>query len=768
MTIIGGPHQSAIDRRNSGSSTNCIGHSSNTKSRGAGATRSENPLSQHMALMELLRPKVQPRGSAQSAIGKGGSAKRVNSVLAAGDGHRRPSTDRSLAASKQKCLEGSSAAAGVSVSRRARAMGAKAEAAAPEPAISSVARRDSCSGRLVAGVVRGRGGHGVVRRNGGQANGGGRREDRAAVQGHDRMQAAHSAGGRIESTESTKVDSVSESDGRPGGALGGGRAGVGGGGLRDGRVCDNVAESDEREQPDDSDDNSPYTPERRRASRAGAASGRASVRMKDTATSGCPSLYGGGHPSAKGDAASSLSTSSAGRSPGRSPGRENRAGGFLGESRAGVQGRKDRRSASGLSLTAATGTFGGSSGSAGRAGTRLVGRGGGNGAAAAAAAVPTGAAAASGSASSSTAADEAGLAVAMMDIIMSGSFSTATGSLDGPSEGGLHRGGHDDDAVGALAGRIVNTVGGNDARGRASSSALRGSSLGAVSSPAAAPPTCMKSSSATATVGEFTGGGICGPGLVASSGRQQSGMQGDWRLRASRAVGKVRQEGRSPTAETIARGALSGGSCSDTAAADGTGTRAGAENVGGSRESSGLHLREESGARGQEHGRGDIGSAVVGEESRNAPRKVSPSNGSAATATAAEAPTSRDTTTDGAIPPNLFLSPRACRRSESLGGGDSPPRKNPAPRRGLSVSRTTRVSDSEEEDDGRGGRNDGGGGSGGREDSRDGTGSGVVRSMETSASGRRTGPLRTGGGGGGGVKQKKKPAKKLEVSLFAV
>lgn len=131
VTVIGGPRQSAAERRlaNSaalqtlgttvkrGNAPRHIRESNREGTLGAAEDAQQAELSAHLAVMDRLRQKVQPRSKLGVKVG--------NAVLAAADGHR-PADDDDNKRSRKR-LEGSAVAAGVSISRRARAMSAKAE-----------------------------------------------------------------------------------------------------------------------------------------------------------------------------------------------------------------------------------------------------------------------------------------------------------------------------------------------------------------------------------------------------------------------------------------------------------------------------------------------------------------------------------------------------------------------------------------------------------------------------------------------------------------
>ena len=218
-------------------------------------------------------------------------------------------------------------------------------------------------------------------------------------------------------------------------------------------------------------------------------------------------------------------------------------------SETGRGGRKNAHSLTGersfSGAAAAFSSVGGNAASRGSSGSGRFGKG--SGAADAAVAV--------------AATDEAGLAVAMMNILQSpesdGSRVSATAIASrggGAGEGKQQAARRSASAAAAssllLATNIVNTVGGgnggavtapqNISRPLSSSTLVRSrtdSKMGRAE--AATTPTENAASAA---------GAICGPGLVAASSDARrtaggdSGMGGDWHLRASRAVGRARGE----------------------------------------------------------------------------------------------------------------------------------------------------------------------------------------------------------------------------------
>lgn len=590
MVIIGGPRQRAAERNIGGalgsaqsfrqsSSSSGSGSSNNGRNRpgpeggggGGGKHSSDGPtkcssISQHLDIMERLRAKVQPRSgsslAAPLAQGKAGQQRpKVNSVLAAGDGHRRNGRG-AVAASKNRLDRRSNGAAGAHVSSRARAMGMSATATTEPASAAAVTKPErNASSSLALGENR-KGGVPRLGDSSGSVDGagcvGGSSEGRGGV-GGGRSALARAGSSRGEAGVNAANEERRESGRKdlaaavaevvpPSSAGKRARECAGGIGTRDAGKPDGRANGDsgvatasgsssrststsssafddDEGQGGAQEDGAPPGPEReltpeRRATRrvGGAARGGRSV------------------------------------VPGAS--RNNRLRSFRADFGRGVVAKKSR---------ATGGRLGGgvlSSASTNGCSTGVAGPGRqGKGSATAAAAV---------------AGDEAGLAVAMMDILQSsGSMLSANTNPavasrvgDGSREG---RG----DAVAAAAASgllptaasIVNTVGGRDGGAGA---ALGGSSLphssGVLGAPAMVGAKKPRPAVVLAkTVGNTADGAaaICGPGLVASSGSSGprrtggggSGVEEDWRLRASRAVGRVREEEEAGNAASAAAAA---------------------------------------------------------------------------------------------------------------------------------------------------------------------------------------------------------------------
>lgn len=181
VTIVGGPCRNVdFDRRKTGerlpAAQRADGYTRKRNvdgSSGDGGGRAHaqgKSISHHLAIMDLLRPKVQSRSDSLAPASNGikGQRGKVNAVLAAGDGHRRAPEERT-----GKRLEGSSAAAGVSVSRRARAMGAASVTNVPQLSSSSRLLKNGEESNSLLGISRSenRGGRGRRFRDGSSGEG---------------------------------------------------------------------------------------------------------------------------------------------------------------------------------------------------------------------------------------------------------------------------------------------------------------------------------------------------------------------------------------------------------------------------------------------------------------------------------------------------------------------------------------------------------------------------------------------------------------------
>ncbi|CAN0081552.1 unnamed protein product, partial [Scytosiphon promiscuus] len=615
MVIIGGPRQSVAERKNaetlrnaqrhrhgassssSSSSSNRNTNDSDSKNTHGGASDGTSakggaPISRHLDIMDRLRAKVQERpGSSLNsllAVGKAGQKRpKVNALLAAGDGHRRGGGGGKgdIARENKERPDGAlSGAAGVSVSRRARAMGMSsaaakipAEAKAPTKADASApSTRDRRKSRgedtpraressRAVGVV---GGDGDGKGKGGASGGGGDRhaEESYASGGGER---GHGSG-RKEATGPPHHSFVDEKAPGPGdGTPPRDTAGRRSSGTTDPYGREPQQEQNEREtRPAGSERD--LTPERRATRRAGG-----------------PARGGGGGGGNRGAVPGAISNtlSSFRTEVGRRVANNARS-------------LSGGRSSSSSSAAAAARTAGGSGaamvfspsdGQASAKGSAGLGRSTRSSAAAATAA--------GGGPAAGTVVDEAGLAMAMMDILQPSEaepspLSAPAASAASVEEGGEVGGGQDHairpaamragnsgrgNHAGAaaskllLATNIVNTVGGASGGGGTggrtglslfcppSSSSSSSSGSRALRTPARV-ATKVGPTSASATEAEESTtaitGAICGPGLVASSASASSsstrrteaggggggggGVEGDWHLRASRAVGRVR------------------------------------------------------------------------------------------------------------------------------------------------------------------------------------------------------------------------------------
>lgn len=637
MVIIGGPRRSAAERKNtellsaqrfrrSGGSSGSNGGSGNSSSSlhkpstrgsreeaqggsgrapgsssdgdgdgGGSLQKSNNGISQHLAIMERLRAKVQARpGSSLAAPAAHGKAgRKVNAVLAAGDGHRGSARGSGSGSGgngarlPSKRLEGDSkgAATGVrlSVSRRARAMGMSATAAKDSAAAAVAVVSSSCVTRREkrgsGGSAKGGDDIGYSDGSGGSGSGANRRGrrilDKASSDGtearsakgehHQRKNGRTGAaaphhpanGASIEGGDACAMVLGSGSTGPPNNdalpAVGNDKHGAGGAttagmptrdspGLDD-RDREGRSPTRRERHPSLLDSERELTPER-----------KATRRVGGTTRSGRVSVTG---------ASSSRSSSF-------------RAGAV------GQRAAKQTRSLAGERSSAAGGVYSSAGANGSSTGLPVSGPG------------AKGATAA--------AVDEAGLAVAMMNILQSGSeglFSssgtiapTTAAGASGAGEGQqqqqaarrkLTRDSDRTKSVAAattgpsllLATQIVNTVGGGHDRGGGSEagtdfrrpSTSSSASLDALIAPASGARKARPTTAAKGRTGGGTAGNICRPGLVAvgsssSSGSRRtgnggggSGVEGDWRLRASRAVGRVREEEEATKAAAVATAA---------------------------------------------------------------------------------------------------------------------------------------------------------------------------------------------------------------------
>lgn len=611
MVIIGGPRQSAAERNNGGalgsaqsfrqsSSSSGSGNSNNGRNRpgaeggdgsggsGGGKHSSGGPtksssVSQHLDIMERLRAKVQPRSgsslAAPLAQGKAGQQRpKVNSVLAAGDGHRR-SARGAVATSKNRLDRSSNGAAGAHVSSRAWAMGMSATvtkepagtAAVTRPernASSSLARGenskggvprlgdssrsvegDGCGGGSSEGRGGGGGGRSTLARASSSRGAAGmhaaNRERQESVR-KDLAAAAEavppfSAGSRArECAVGVRTRYAGEPDGGANGDSGGTTAS--GSSSRSNSSSSSSAFYDDEGREGPREDGAPpgaereLTPERRATRRVGGAArgGRSAV-------------------------------------PGAS--RSNGLRSFRSDFGRGVVAKKSR--ATGERLVGEVFSSASANGcSEGVAGPGRRGKG------SATAPAPAG--------------DEAGLAVAMMDILQSsGSMSSANTTPSGASRVGDGSRDRLGDTVAAAAASgllptaasIVNTVGGS---GGGAGAAFGGSSLphssGGLGAPGMVGAKKKRPAAVVAKAAGSTADGaaaICGPGLVASScssgprrtGGGGSGVEEDWRLRASRAVGRVREEEEAGDAASVvaaAAAAKATGAVADGGGPEGT------------------------------------------------------------------------------------------------------------------------------------------------------------------------------------------------------
>lgn len=176
VLVVGGPRQIVAERSLAENTTR---HAQDLKRQGANASSAEDgahhtttrldgaataavsgtaqkdQLCEHLAVMDLLRPKTQARGML--------GAKSGNSVLAAGDGHirKKASDEKNMHRGRfdgRSPARASAAGAGFSVSKRARAMEAKAEVertkAPPVGALASAENDKRFRQKTVASLAR--------------------------------------------------------------------------------------------------------------------------------------------------------------------------------------------------------------------------------------------------------------------------------------------------------------------------------------------------------------------------------------------------------------------------------------------------------------------------------------------------------------------------------------------------------------------------------------------------------------------------------------
>ena len=527
MVIVGGPRQTTTERRHAQalaaaasapSGTSSCGKREGVSRSGFGgapvAAKPDNPLSRHLALMERLKPKVQQRSISRSSSaggkngGGGGDGGTVNAVLAAGDGHRRADAGRNRSGTDghNHRLEGTSAAAGVTVSRRARAMGATATAAmrsglASKAATAPLARREKDPPTQDSRHRGRRGDAGGASKNEGDAGGAGgdgRRVPRKAQRARQTTGYKGAVGGC--SREAPAIENgcgpvrlaPSESSDRFGGSSG------------------------EARDPRKGEEDAP-TPERKAAHR------RAAVDL-------LPARTRTKRVAASFDQDSSASSSSVGV-PTNDPKKETksfRRGGPQGKlphPSASVAWGNSKKDMSHSKLRAGFSMSGGRGDSNGNA------NGNGNG----------------GTASRLTITDEVGLAVAMTDIMSNSSVA----AVDEPDPE-KRRKGSGSKSVLSLATRIVNTTGTSGSVGGRgcfpSPSASDGRVANDLSSLSHSAHAWTKGAAATTAVvaaaasSDSAATVVCGPGMVAPSGRRESAAGSDWHLRALRAVERAREE----------------------------------------------------------------------------------------------------------------------------------------------------------------------------------------------------------------------------------
>lgn len=502
--IVGGPHHTPAERRHYSQGLADVNSSGGGKagrkgnsgggSGVASGTKQDNPLSRHLALMERLKPKIQQRNISRSSssAGAGGSGRcetgAVNAVLAAGDGHRRADAAKDRAGKKEYLLEGSSTAAGVMVSRRARSMGATATATAAASmtygrAITTARREKSRSQKSKhhgrkgeVGVIDGRecGEGGKV----GEADRGGLRLLKATE--------------RTEGTGVVAGVAKVPTEACPGPSGSGSTINAS---KECGDVGDSVVGSSSTEDKNVRNlgsralrgEDNPPTPEREVIRRKAAAA--LPFRTRVSGTRGSSSL-----------------------------GEEEKTTGLV-RLKSPVQfSQTSAGAASNRSKDQSHSKLQGDGPSARRKGNTVRGD------------VPR-----------STAADEAKLAVAMMDI-MSDSPMIAAEPI--PKARRKHEEQGSRSSVLSLATRIVNTVGEaerNIIGGGSDRPALYASSVRAAGESSAVQVRAKGSSAAVTALDSASA--VCGPGIIAPSRRCESVASSDWKLRASRAVGRVREEG---------------------------------------------------------------------------------------------------------------------------------------------------------------------------------------------------------------------------------
>lgn len=500
---MGGPRQTAAERKYYSKGLADVNYSGGGGGAKAGhkgssgvapGTKQDNPLSRHLALMERLKPKVQQRNISRSSSGAGGRVMSgtgtVNAVLAAGDGHRRGDAAKDYASKKECLLEGNSTAAGVMVSRRARSMGATATAAA------------------AAAITHGRAN--TVRREKWRSQ---------KAQHHDRKVDFGVIGGR-ESVESGKVGEADRGRLRLPKATewtegtsvveGVARVGIktclrpsGSGSTTDAFKDFDEVSGDSVEGNNDTEheklrdlrsralreDNAP-TPEREVTRRKDSASLPFRTRV------GVVSVTRGSSSLGEEDKTTGVT--------------ELKSTGQFSQASAGAAGNRNKDQS--CSKPQDDGS------SARRRGNTVRGD------------VPK-----------STAADEAKLAMAMMDI-MSDSPIIAAEPISKAWQKHEEQGSRS--SVLSLATRIVNTVGGAERNSVGSGSdrpALSASSVRAAGESSAVQGRAKGASNVVTAIDSTDA--VCAPSMIAPSRRCESVAGSDWKLRASRAVGRAREEG---------------------------------------------------------------------------------------------------------------------------------------------------------------------------------------------------------------------------------
>lgn len=528
--VVGGPRRTPAERKHYSkglTDVNSTGGSGGGKAGRKGSsgvapgTKQDNPLSRHLALMERLKPKIQQRNILRSSSGAGGSGRcgtgTVNAVLAAGDGHRRADAAKDRASKKECLLEGSSTAAGVMVSRRARSMGATATAAAAMTHGRAITVRREKSRfqksqhydrKDDVRVIDGRKGveSGTVR----EADQGGLRLPKAT----ERTEGTSGVARVGIQTCPRPCGSGSTIDASKDCGDVGGESVVGSNDTEQEKIRDLGSRAHRRE------DNAP-TPEREVTCRKDAAALPFRTRVGVVSvTRGLSSL--------------GEEEKTTGVTRLKSPGQFSQASGGA----AGIR-NKDQSSSK----------LQDSGPSARRRGNTVKGD------------VPK-----------STAADEAKLAMAMIDIMSDSPMIAAEPS---PKAWRKHKEQGSRSSVLSLATRIVNTVGGAERNSVGGSSDHPALSAGSVRAAGESSAVQVRTKGASTLVSAIdSADAVCGPSMIAPSRRCESVAGSDWKLRASRAVGRAREEGMGKYGTVRAdtgTGAMSGVSCTsgDTLAVEG-------------------------------------------------------------------------------------------------------------------------------------------------------------------------------------------------------